>query len=304
MGGPGTDLGPPAPPEGPEGLIGRIEELMPRLQSVDDPVARATAEELVTSLMELYGEGLGRIFSALSLAGSRGREITDALLEDGVVASLLLIHGLYPVDLEQRVIEALDSVRPYLESHGGDVELVDVEGDVAHLRLKGSCDGCPASASTLELAIKQALEETAPDLLGIEVEGMNEPEAPAVGIGKPLPMLGGNGTPVPETPPSWIGVEGLEALESGAVAATIVSGTRLLVANVGGSLLAYRDSCAGCGTPIHSGELDAGILTCPTCSRRFELPLAGRLVGGDEPLQLAPIPLLAENGAVKVAVGT
>ena len=96
----------------------------------------------------------------------------ERLVDDGVVASLLLIHGLYPVDLETRVLEALDSVRPYMESHGGDVELLGVEDGVARMRLVGHCEGCPASEATLELAIKKALEETAPDLEGLEVEGV------------------------------------------------------------------------------------------------------------------------------------
>ena len=65
-----------------------------------------------------------------------------------------------------------------MESHGGDVELVGVEDGVAELRLVGHCNGCPASEATLELAIRKALEETAPDLDGLEVEGVRE-SAPA-----------------------------------------------------------------------------------------------------------------------------
>ena len=141
--------------------------------------------------MELYGEGLEKIMSALDASGERGREIRDALVADGTVGSLLLIHGLYPVDLEDRVLEALEQVRPYLASHGGDVEFLGLNGDVARLRLTGSCDGCPASASTLELAIKQSLEEGAPDLLGIEVEGIADASPKPSGLGAPLPLLNG-----------------------------------------------------------------------------------------------------------------
>ena len=57
-------------------------------------------------------------------------------------------------------MEALDSVRPYMESHGGDVELLGIEDGVARMRLVGHCKGCPASEATLELAIKKALEES------------------------------------------------------------------------------------------------------------------------------------------------
>ena len=49
-----------------------------------------------------------------------------ALTADDLVSSLLVIHGLHPQDLETRVAAALDSVRPYLGSHGGNVELMDI----------------------------------------------------------------------------------------------------------------------------------------------------------------------------------
>src|SRR5579859_3820304 len=122
-------------------------------------------EELLGEMLDLHGEGLARLLAALTA------DVRDALVADPVVASMLLVHGLHPVPLEQRVLAALDRVRPYLASHGGDVQLLGLEDGVAQLLLKGSCNGCAASASTLELAIERALEEEAPDLLGLEVEG-------------------------------------------------------------------------------------------------------------------------------------
>jgi Fe-S cluster biogenesis protein NfuA len=91
----------------------------------------------------------------------------------------MLIHGLYPVSLETRVQAALDSVRPYMDSHGGNVELLAIEDGIARLRLEGSCSGCAASQSTMELAIERALEETAPDLLGHRRRGCRGPDATA-----------------------------------------------------------------------------------------------------------------------------
>ena len=81
-------------------------------------------------------------------------------------------------------------MRPYMESHGGDVELLGIEDGVARLRLEGSCHGCAASASTLELAIKQALRDAAPDLLGMEVEGVEDPTHGPPVRGTPLPLAG------------------------------------------------------------------------------------------------------------------
>src|SRR5690349_6395354 len=140
----------------------RLQELVAGL----DPAG----EELAAALMDLYGEGLERIMTLVD-EETRGR-----LAGDRVVASLLLMHGLYPVDLDTRVREALDSVRPYMESHGGAVELVGIEDGVATIRLEGHCSGCAASSSTLELGIRQALADNAPDLEGLVVEGvLDEP---------------------------------------------------------------------------------------------------------------------------------
>ena len=156
-------------------LVERVQALTAQLDEVQDLQARAVADELVASILQLYGAGLERIMEALDEPGATVAQVRERLVEDGVVASLLVIHGLYPVDLETRVQEALDGVRPYMHSHGGDVELLSLEDGVARLRLEGSCQGCPASAATLEQAIRQALEEAAPDLAGMEVEGTEAP---------------------------------------------------------------------------------------------------------------------------------
>ena len=273
-------VAPPSPVE-------RFQNLIARLESVDDVEARELAEELLATMLELYGEGLERIVHALDAAP----EVRDGLARDGVVASLLLIHGLHPVPVAARVEAALESVRPYMESHGGGVELVGLEDGVAHLHLRGSCDGCPASASTLELAIRQALEEAAPDLDGIRVDGV-------VQTGRPTPVPA-SGTE-PGVQAAWMELDGVAGLAAGEMTEARVGVVPLLVANVGGTLLAYRNACAGCGAPLHRAELDGGLLTCAGCGRRFELPLAGRAVGED--LGLAPVPLLEDAGRVRVAV--
>ena len=273
-------------------LLNRMEELTARLAAVEDPAARETAEELVGTTIDLYGEGLRRIVGALQDAGEPGARIFDALARDGVVASLLLIHGLYPVDLETRVREALETVRPYMESHGGGVEILSLEDGVLRLRLEGSCNGCGASESTLELAIKQALDEAAPDLEGIEVEGVVEPRAVAFSSGQ-LPLVG--------SAPGWTEID-VGTVPGDGLVSLDVAGSHLLVANVGGTLLAYRNRCASCGGEIDSGELEGGVLTCASCRRSFALTLAGRALGDGEPLQLTPVPLLEEDGTVKVAL--
>ena len=199
--------------QAPEELVERVQELLGSLDEIADPVAQSRVQELIGTVLELYGAGLERILGILEDAGDPALPIRTAMLDDGIVASLLLIHGLYPISLEERVIQALDSMRPFLASHGGNVELVSVEEGVARLRLQGSCNGCPSSAATLENALKEAIEEAAPDLLGLEVEGVvgleqKESDGPP-GLSLPMVQVGAPTLPMADSPytecPSGVG---------------------------------------------------------------------------------------------------
>jgi Fe-S cluster biogenesis protein NfuA len=151
----------------------RIEELLGRIRAAGDPATAETAEEVVRLVVELYGAALER---TVELAGP---ETLGRLVEDELVASLLVLHGLHPKDTETRVVEALDQVRPYLGSHAGGVELLGVSPEgVVRLRLEGSCDGCPSSTMTVKLAIERAIEEAAPEVTAVEVENLTREREP------------------------------------------------------------------------------------------------------------------------------
>ena len=169
----------------------RVDELIQRLETGADPSVRAATQELVATLMELHGAGLERILSAIQRSRDAAA-VLDDLAGDGLASSVLLLHGLHPVTLERRVLQALESTRPYLRSHGGNVELVAVDPDgVVRLRMQGSCHGCPSSAVTLKLAIEKAIHEAAPDVTGIVVEdGQLQNGQPHAAAPPPLVELG------------------------------------------------------------------------------------------------------------------
>ena len=275
------------------GLIERVQELTEHLDAVADPGLRAIADELTAAIVQLYGAGLERM---LAIVREGGEDLLEAFAQDGLVASLLLIHDLHPVSLEDRVGQALDRVRPYMESHGGDVELLGIEDDVARLALHGSCKSCRASSATLELAVRQALEELCPDLAGMDVEGL-APEPELAGFpGVALPMAG------QVSGPAWHDLAGVEDLKPQALTAAEAGGAALVVGNVAGTLLAYRDRCAACGGGFAGAELLDATLVCPGCARGFILTMAGRCTD-DEALQLEPVPLLRRGPLVQVALG-
>lgn len=278
----------------------RIEGLVRAVESTADPSARASALELMRSLMELHGAGIERMMEIAFETGPSGAETVDRLGADELVASLLLLYGLHPVPFDERVRVALDKVRPYLQSHGGDVELLGTEEGVVRLRLRGSCDGCASSAATLELAIEEAVYDAAPDLAAIEVEGVVAEPAPAglVQLGR---AKSNGARPEPAESAGWEQVSGAAAIASGAVRTIEVGGRPVLFCRVGETLYAYGDACPGCGRPLAGARLEATSLVCPSCGERFDAMRAGR--GLDRPaLHLEPFPLLVEPGGARVAL--
>jgi Fe-S cluster biogenesis protein NfuA len=159
----------------------KLDVLLEEIQSLPDPDARSRVAAIVQGLMALYGEGLARILAIIGQHDDLAMSVDmlAAITDDDLVADLLLLHDLHPTPLEIRVARALEEVRPYLHSHGGNVELLGIVDGVAQLRLQGSYHGSPSSTVTLKLAIEEALLKAAPDLLAIETEEAVEPSPPS-----------------------------------------------------------------------------------------------------------------------------
>jgi Fe-S cluster biogenesis protein NfuA len=175
--------------------IARIEALLDEVEQLGDPAARETATELVQTLLAVYGEGLARMVG--HVAERDDGTMAATLAGDEVVAHLLLLHGLHPVPLETRVEGALEEMRPYLDSHGGNVRLLGVEDGVVRLQLQGSCSGCPSSALTLRHGIEEAIHKAAPDVERIEAE---DAPAPVGGGLIQLEIADDLRCPLPEVP--------------------------------------------------------------------------------------------------------
>jgi Fe-S cluster biogenesis protein NfuA len=170
----------------------RVEALLSRLGELSDAAVVASAEELVRTLVELYGAGLDRVMEIVTETGSA--ETLHRLTADDLVSGLLIVHDLHPLSTAERVRMALDGVRPYLGLHDGGVELLGVEpSGVVRLRLTGTCDSCPSSQITITDAIERAIAAAAPETTGVEVETDEKP-APLLQIGARPP----GPCPVPE----------------------------------------------------------------------------------------------------------
>ncbi len=288
----------------------QIEELLAALTARGQGPA---AEELVRLLVGLYGDGLAHIMAVLAEDGAAGNPATgpgllDRLTDDPLVESLLLLHGLHPLDVDTRIQRALDRVRPYLGSHAGGVHYVGVTDGVARLVLEGNCNGCPSSTVTVQLAIEGAVQDAAPEVSEVVVEGMTEPAGPPepvlLQIGtRPdalagLPPAAGLAEPA-EAGGGWVTL-GEIGPPSARPVTTTASGLPIVLCSVRGTLYAYQDGCAACGAALGEGRLDREVLTCQ-CGATYDVSRAGRGLS-DTTVHLNPLPLVTDSQGIRVAV--
>ncbi len=279
----------------------RIQTLLDASSS-GGAAARERAEQLVREVTDLYGAVLERMMDVASAADPG---LADRFAADDLVASLLLVHGLHPYDVQRRVSDALDSVRPYLGSHGGDVSLLGVDDGVVRLQFQGSCKTCPSSSVTLELAVEDAVRAAAPEISSIEVVAAAQDSSPGIIPAESLMThLHVNG----HRSTAWQPVPELAELSDGEVGGFRVSGATALVCRVGGDvggrdgggIYAYRDRCSSCTGTLAGAQLTGAVLRCPNCGAGFDVVHAGAGVGGDS--RLDPIPVLVHDGVLSMAV--
>lgn len=271
-------------------LSRRVEASLEEIETLPSDRVREVALDGVQAVLDLHAAALQQV---LRLAGD---EVAERLAGDEVVSGLLLLHGLHPRSLAERVDDALREVAPYLASHGGGLEVLGLDQDGLRLRLKGHCEGCPSSQATLRGTVEEALARRAPDLPGLTVEGIAE-AAPAAGasfvaveaIARPRNLAWQDTGPLTE-----------------AVEVRVVDGTPVLLCSVRGDgdeplALAYRDRCPGCGQSLGGSSLEAALLTCGSCGRVFDVRGAGRAVDGGRG-RLEPVPLLPDGAALRLQV--
>lgn len=290
----------------PRALVADVERRLEELEGLPDDSAREAAMGVVQALLDLYGAGLGRMVE--EIAARDDGELAEALAQDELVAHLLLLHGLHPIPLEQRVRAALEQVRPYLESHGGNVELLEVDPPSVRLRLEGSCSGCPSSTMTLKLAIENAIRKEAPEIEEVVADGaISEQQNPLIQLEVSPGLSGQQGSPGAGAAPAdpagaWAMAGGIPELSGGGTVLKPVSGQAILFLKIQETFYGYRPVCPACEGSLADAELKGAELTCRACGNRYDALRAGRCLDAPQ-LHLEPVPLLVgEDGLVKVAL--
>jgi Fe-S cluster biogenesis protein NfuA len=163
----------------------KIAQLVERANNLVDEEARTIAFELLQSLMDMHGAVVSRIVEVLAGSGEAGRSALASLGSDPLICGLLVLYGVHPVAIEDRVTRAIDRVRAEASKTGGSVELVGLDNGVVRLKIHGSGAGGGSPAESLRRKVEQAVLEAAPDVIEIIAEG----GSPAASGFVPLNMI-------------------------------------------------------------------------------------------------------------------
>lgn len=155
-----------------------IERLLGELTALVSAPVRQRIDGLLRRIVDLYGAGLGRALQVARGAGADEGRLRELVCADELLGSLLVLHGLHPLDTHERVQRALVSVRRELDLPDDGLVLAGIEDDVVHLQARGSIGGGAMSDRVAEGVIRRVLEAAAPEIATTRVEGLVQPHAP------------------------------------------------------------------------------------------------------------------------------
>lgn len=259
-----------------------------RMEEIEDEKTREEVFALLEGIDVLHRQGFGRILDLIGNLG--GPRAVEQVSQDPIVRTLLEMYDLPEADERTQVERALEDVYPYFQSHGGKLDLLGVEDGRVRVRLSGSCEGCPGTATTLQRVVEEALREGFPGFTELVAE-----EPPAR---ENIVQLGRR----PMRRPRWAPAARLDDLEPGALLPLRLEDNPLLLTLLDGEVYAYRDGCPpGSALTLQLGSVEGKILVCPWHGCRYDLRTGKR---EDAEGKLSVLPVAVQDGEVKVALGT
>jgi len=283
-----------------EELAKRVDDAVAALRELDPP-ARTVAEELKAAIEAIHRAGLVTIVRRMR-ADDAARPVLFDLVDDPVVHLLLSLHEIVRPDPMTQAGKVLESVRPQLQGHGGDVALVRIENGTAFVRLQGACNGCSMSSVTLRNLVEKALVDGVSSINAVEVLP-NEPELTLISADSLFAARHAveegwaEAGPVSDVPDGDLIATKLTAPNSG-------QQVSVLVVNLDQRLTAYVNECAHEALPLDNAVLDTdnGTLTCPWHGFCYDAASGECLTA--PAAQLEQLPLRVDNGRVWIRVGT
>jgi Fe-S cluster biogenesis protein NfuA/nitrite reductase/ring-hydroxylating ferredoxin subunit len=281
--------------------------------------------QLATLVETLERDGDDRALLLLGLMDDIHRPALELIVEGHqdhpVATALLSMYGLAPIDQRIEAEEALDEIRPYIEGHGGALELVDVEDGIISVRMSGACNGCAASAMTLRRGIEGKLRERLDwfkEVVALEPEG--EPDAAPGNGAITLPLLqieplaktrNAEATATVSDPaqvaklrrPVFVEVGASDDLQEGKMMAVDVNGHSVMVLKLDGEPYAFANVCPAEGgrLPLAGGRLTDSVIVCPWHNCAYDARSGKRVDDAPDEPSLAVLPITVIDGVLQVA---
>lgn len=263
---PGADL---------ERLVQPITQLEAIVAQWDSSHA-LTVQALKSAIEDLHKDALQRLIRALKDDPACAARLREAVADE-VVHGVLRFHGLLKPSLTERLARALDEVRPFMHTHGGDVELVAIKlPDTVEIRLVGACHGCPASSETLREGVEKAIHAHCPEITHIDQVSRGAPEGGAAnGHGN------GNGNGVATihfvspfaagAKSGWEDVAAIGDVPEDGIVERKIGDRAVLLSRRGDAVSCFDNRCAHLGMPLDMGDIEDGVITCTYHGFRYLL---------------------------------
>lgn len=279
----------------------RVDDAAAAVASMEDEVSRATAVELREAIESFHRPALITIVQRLR-DDPRGKELLFELVDDPNVRAMLALHGIIKADPATRAMQALALVRPYLQSHGGDVELVELRESIAVVRLLGSCNGCSMSAVTLREGVEEALVKGVEEITGIEVVE-DEPTAAFI----PLGAVGRRDSGSSGESAGWVTCAVTSDVPDGSMHRVDMpvrgQDESFVITNVEQRFAAFRNACVHQGMTLDGGLLSEGVITCPWHGFTFEATTGECISAPGAQLEQIPLRLDGDQIMIRVDAG-
>ncbi len=261
-----------------------------------------TLEALRRADDALHKEAISRIIKTVKQVPEAMTALKEAVSDEVVYAVLRHLEIIKP-SLHERVEQALDSVRPYLATHGGNVELVEITPpEIVTIRLLGACDGCPASGLTLSEGVEKAIKEYCPEITTIK-------KARGGMTAKPVGSAdNANGVPIHFVSPfansadeGWEYAALFDDIPEKNIKVTTVAGNEVLLSRFDDKITCYQNACAHLGMPLDMGEVRNGILICPHHAFEYSLESGECLTAPEVQLQTHAVRVVGDKVEIKLS---
>jgi Fe-S cluster biogenesis protein NfuA/nitrite reductase/ring-hydroxylating ferredoxin subunit len=278
-----------------------LEDLLKDIHALEalvgdwDEAQRNTIAALRRADDALHREAIARLIRAVKQVPSAMAAL-KAVSGDEVVYAVLRHLDVIKPSLHERVEQALESIRPFLASHGGNVELVEIiPPDTVTVRLLGACDSCPASGLTLSEGVEKAIKEHCPEINTIHKAKGGASTKPAgeaiVHFVSPFARRDDAG---------WHYAALFDEIPQGQVKVTTVSGNEVILSRFDDKVTCYQNACAHLGMPLDSGEIRDGIIICPHHAFAYSLASGECLTAPQVQLHTHAVRIIGDKVEVKL----